>query len=211
MQLIITNNHKKNTVIFIHGFRKNYNDWNVTENGRDISLEKRLSKHHNTILVDIAEEDYKQPIAVICDAIHNEISEIISKCVTIVAHSYGCLYALYMAEAYHIDKLLLIEPVIKSDRLLNYLQDRAVDKDPDSVEVYKINNYDSLPTGEHIKSRIIVRIHINSDGNIPNIKELSALTNKNTKSRLLVHYNASHMLHYTKTDIILDSITELLR
>lgn len=210
MQLIINNNHKKNTVLFIHGFRKNYTDWNVTEKGKTISIEERVRKHHNTILVHIAEEDYKQPIASIGDTIYNEISVVTSTSIVIIAPSYGCLYALYLAEIYHIDKLFLIEPVIKSESYLRKLQDNAVGKDPNSIEVYKVNNYDSLPTGEHIHSRVIVRIHINIDGEIPNIKELNALTNKNTKSRLIVHHGVSHMIHYTKTDTIYDSITELL-
>lgn len=219
MQLIIYDNKHKNTVIFFNGFRKQYTTWNITETGKQINIEERIRKNHNTILIDFQEEDYKQSIPDMSEHIHtmliNSHPDLLRN-VTIVGHSYGCFYALYLAEKYRILKILLIEPVIKSPSYLEYIINRSVvSKMPlefNTVEVCAINNYDMLPTGENIKSRVIVRIHVNCDNEeIKHLKEYSLLTNKNTKSRLVVHYKKSHMIHYTQADVILNSITELLQ
>lgn len=211
MQLIIYN---KNTVIFIHGFRKHYNDWNITAGRgppKSIRIEERIRQNNNTVLVGIDEEDYKQPISNISEIIYAGISELLSTSITIVTHSYGSFYAFYLAEKYQISKLLLIEPVVPSVTFFTLLKERANDKNLDSVECYKVNNFNMYPTGKNIKSRVIVRIHLNVNGDkISDITEFSALTNKNIKSRLIIHYKSSHMIHYTKPDIIYDSITELL-
>jgi len=225
MQLIIYDNKHKNTVIFFNGFRKQCTTWNITETGKPINIEERIRKNNNTILIDFQEEDYKQSIPDMSEHIYtmiiNSYPDLLRN-VTIVGHSYGCFYALYLAEKYRILKILLIEPVIKSPSYLEYIINRAAvskiplefneGKEDNTVEVCTVNNYDMLPTGENIKSRVIVRIHVNCDNEeIKHLKEYSLLTNKNTKSRLVVHYKKSHMIHYTQADVILDSINELLK
>ncbi|CAH6419462.1 Hypothetical protein HVR_LOCUS643 [uncultured virus] len=213
VQLFIYSEDKRKTILFIHGFGKKYDDWNVgvTHNNivKDLRIEENLRKTHNTVLVQIEENDYKQSFESVIAQIYVEISKLLTTKLTIVAHSYGCLYAMSFAEIYNLGSLLLIEPVIKSLEFLAELKLRAINKDEDSVEHHKLVNFDILPTGSGIRNNIIMRIHVNSECEVRNLEKLDSLTNKNIKSRLIVHYKASHMIHYKLPHMILDSIKEL--
>lgn len=210
MHLIINDSSKKKTVIFIHGFGKRLDDWNITKSGKHIGIEEQIRKFSNTVLVQIEDNDYKQPISIVAAMIYQALNDLTKTNITVVGHSYGTLYALWLAENHNIDRILLIEPVIKSPIFLEYLQSKAKDKDFESIEAYKVRNYDTMPTGENLKNRVTVRIHIRvEDKPIPNLPILNSLTNKNVKSRLIIHYQASHMIHYELSSTIVDSIKDL--
>lgn len=217
MRFIYNNSSKKSTVMFIHGFLKTSKDWNIKDtasSNKQINIEKNLQRKNNTILIDIEEHDYKDKISNVCDAICNEINVHLPerKIDLIVTHSYGSFYALDLISKLRINKILLIEPTIQSPAYYNYLKHVAEDKPVDSIEHYKLQNYNDLPSISNIKPKHIVRVHFNiNDTPIEHIATLNKITNMNTKSQLIAHYNASHMIHYTKPDFIVQSIDETMR
>lgn len=196
----------RHTLLFIHGFRRNSQSWELEEN---------LSKTNNTLLVDLEEEDYKKSIATVGDEIHTYILHRQIQSVIIVAHSQGSFYALYLAQKdprlSH--KLLLLDPTLKSTVYLEELQAKALGHSSESVEVAKVRYFEDLPTGLEISPSVIIYIHLNvtSNQDFPKIESLSKLTKKNVKSRLMVHWDVSHMLHLRIPGVILDSIRELIK
>ena len=220
MKLFINYNHHKTTIIFIHGFRKNHDDFNITDKGKNILIETTMAKICNTILVQIEESDYKKPVADVAEDIYKNIVDIDKTKITIVAHSHGSFYALSLCETYPdlFCKLLLIDPTTKSEHYLTKLKMDTEGFNEESVESYKVKYFDMLPTGFNLKNKIIVRIHLNlqttqliDDLNsfLAKINHLNKLVNKNVKSRLVLHADVSHMIHYQIPDVIIDSIKEL--
>jgi predicted esterase len=245
MKFYWNNNKSKTTIIFIHGFGKSYNDFNITEHGKNINIEKKLSKHYNTLCVQIEYDDYKLSIPDLSNLIYaylfnldpellnddqsskqnqqsnkdsqsnNDANNILNTKIIIVAHSYGGFIGLYLSETYFriFKKLFLIDPSVKSDDFLKYLM-----TDTHELNTYKIKNFDLLPDGLSIKSSVIIRIHFNLntkdtsyDEFISDVAYFSKLVNKNTKSRLVLHANKSHMIHYSIPDTIFDAIQELCK
>lgn len=211
----------KSTILFIHGFGKNHNDWNETKTGKQILIEKTLNKICNTILVDIEEDDYGKETLLIAEEIFLGIPEILLKTkITVVCHSYGAFYGLNLCEINPdiFGRLVLIDPTVKNDDYFNKLR-LAEEKvsDESSVEFCKFKNFDTLPTGFNIKNSVIIRIHLNVDTSKSPEKvfnkmiHLEKLTKKNTKSRLIVHCNVSHMLHYIIGPTIINSIKEIYK
>lgn len=232
MKLIINYNNHKTTIIFIHGFRKKYDDFNETENNKHILIETRIRTKCNTIMIQIEENDYKKEISEISEQMYYHLlnAEIMKTKITIVAHSYGSFYAFYLAEKYPIifGKILLIDPTIKTINYKNKLIYNNGQKiENDSTEFYKLKNFDTLSDGINIKSTVIIRIHTNLNSNelimdlnlsINTLNEfsekmqyLNKLVNKNIKSRLIMHVDCGHMIHYKKPDLIIDSIMELYK
>ncbi len=100
----------------------------------------------------------------------------------------------------------MIDPIIKSDLFLSYLKSLIASKSSDENTLYKINNFDQLP------NHVIVLIHLNINLNDiinDNIVQMDKLTKQNTKSRLMIHVNVSHMIHYKIPHVVIDSIKNL--
>ena len=223
MQIFTKINSFKKTVIFIHGFGKKYNDFNVTEHNKNILIEHVISKTCNTIMLQFVEDDYKNTIAHISEKLMENLDESILKTkIIIVAHSYGCFNAIYLCETYPniFGRILLIEPTIKSETYKKILADHA-GTNINSVEYAKFLNYDLLPNGFNISDKVILIIHaniVNKEQIVENqceyndkITNLEKLLNNNIKSKLVQHINKSHMLHYKIPDIIIKSIKELCK
>ena len=73
MKIIISDNKFKTTVIFIHGYRKTHNDWNMTCNNKEIGIESHIRKVRNTILISLEEVDYQRSIEKISLEIYESI------------------------------------------------------------------------------------------------------------------------------------------
>lgn len=215
MQIFVKNISKNISILFIPGFRKKNTDFNITDEGKGINIETTLFKMYNTITIQFSEDDYQKPVPDIADQIYQNIIMNFKKDIVIVAHSFGAFYAIHLAKTYPniFTKLLLIDPSIKTTSYHEKLQLNANMYGPKDTETYKLKNYDSLPIGVDLKSNIIVRVHValiiglSAD----KIFILNKLTNKNVKSRFIVHPNASHMIHYQHPDVIIDSIKELIK
>ena len=206
MQLYINNGNKSHTILFIHGYGKNHEDWNC------INIENNLGKLYNIILVDIY--DYLLPIDNICEKIYQQIKDKLISKIIIVSHSYGSFYAMNLCILYPIIfiKMLLIEPCIKSDDYKNYLESM---EQTDEIK-YRLKTFETLPNHLDIHNKITVRICINVDNKsndqitMTKIKSLGKICNKNLKSHLLIVYNSSHMIHYKRPEIIIDYIKDII-
>ena len=226
MKFYPTLNNHKTTIIFLPGFRKNHNDFNITEHGKKISIESTISILCNTILVNIDENDYKKSVPQLAEEIYQEIvnCHMLETKLIIVAHSLGSFCALYLCETYPniFGKIFLIDPAIKSSTYHTQLIADAKDKLDDTVEYANLQNYKYLSDGLSLHNKIIVRIHININTKkmisdpalcleeISYLETVNKITNKNTKSRLVVHANVSHMIHYKMPGAIIDAIRELV-
>lgn len=61
----------KNTVVFIHGFRKEAASWNMTSTGKPIQIQETIAKKNNTILIQMTEDDYNMPVTKVAEQIYN--------------------------------------------------------------------------------------------------------------------------------------------
>ena len=77
-----------------------------------------------------------------------------------------------------------------------------------------------MPICEDIPKQIIVRIHLNVKINkapqkniifFDKISYLDKLVKQNMKSRLCLHVDVSHMIHYKIPHVIIDSIKEIYK
>jgi len=116
----------KKTILFIHGFNNDFDDWNVTNKGKRINIERYFSKTCNTIMILIEDKDYLRPIETVAKKIgsffdKDELSDLNN--ITIVAHSYGTFYAYYLVHLYSelFTKLFLLDPTCKDDTYRDYL------------------------------------------------------------------------------------------
>ncbi len=210
MHLVIHNTNKKKTILFIHGFNKDANTWNVTENGKPINIEINCRKYANTILLQLVKEDYLVPIE---DIVHQTNEQIISSNInitncTIVTHSNGSFYGIALSKINKIfSKLMLIAPTIKTDAYYSYLENLYNEDNTDISIKYKLDNFNKFDSTIS-DQKTVVRIHFEQLDKIP---ILSKMVNKNVKSRLFIHYNSPHMIHYQKADLIIDSIKEIIK
>lgn len=218
MKLIPRLQNFKATIIFIHGFRKNSSQWNYSESGNALLIEETLSKIANTILIDLTDEDYIQDTTTVVEEMYRQLSslQIITTKIILVAHSQASFYCLRLSEMYPtiFARLLLLDPSIKNQAYLNLLESKVSKNPGDIVERAKLQHFEDLPTCDHIKNSVIIRVHLNISSPadlMDNIIELNKLTNKNTKSRLVVHYDVSHMIHYRIPHVIIDAIKELAK
>lgn len=217
MHLFVNLRGSKATVIFIQGFRKSHETWNVTETKTKIMIESTMAKQINTITIQFTDEDYVQSTTKVCEAINNSIDPItIPKTnITIVAHSQGCFYAIRLAELYPdiYTKLLLLDPVMRDAPYLEQIKGSALTAKPDSVEVAKFLLYDDLPDENCLRAKIIVRVHLNVETDneylMNRLEYFNKLTNRNDKSRIVVHLKVGHMIHYSIPHVVIEAIREL--
>ena len=212
MRIIIYDNKFKNTVIFIHGYRKTHDDWNITSNNKEIGIESHIRKIKNTILISMEEVDYQRSIQEISKEIYKSINHLDKTKIVCVCHSYGAIYSTCMSILYPslFTSIIMLDPTLKTDEYLEYLKGRNLDDN----DRYKIENFNKLPNYLNIPKNIIVKIHINLTSD--NIKqdhkymiELDKIVKQNMKSRLMIHFDVSHMIHYKIPHIIIDSIKNI--
>jgi pimeloyl-ACP methyl ester carboxylesterase len=214
MKIIINNTGHKISVIFIHGYTKSYTDWNETAHHKEIGIESHIRKIRNTILVDLSEEDYVRPVIDVVNEIYNQISEFLKTKIVCVCHSYGSFFGMQMAISYPklLYGLILLDPSLKIPGYLEYLKTC----DPTPTTSYKINHWDDLPDHLNVPQDLIAWTHLNftSDDLLRQVEKITALdklTKKNTKSKLMLHVDVSHMIHYKIPHVIIDSIKNITK
>lgn len=205
-------NNYKNTIIFIHGFKKDIASWNFDSKNKHIQIEESLSKKANTISIQFTEDDYCKPCSEICKNIMSMIKELKLGKIIIVAHSIGACYALKLAELDPVlfGKLLLIDPCIKTPHYYEYLKSKS--ESENHIEEHQLTHFEDLPSDTNIIPKVIIRIHFDyCDNSILDIPYFTKLTNKNMKSRLILHNDIGHMIHWKIPHVIIDSINELIK
>lgn len=198
MKLVFSDTSYKTSIIFFHGFRRSYDDFNP--------VQKSLS-NFNFIEVSLNDEDYIKPIPKLCEELMRSLPQ--NQKTVIIAHSQGCFYAIELAKIYPecFCKLLLIDPTSKDHEYFKLLQNSI----EDPVQKQKLENWDEIPSGLDLSFKVIVYIHLNIKDTVDKIVYFDQITNKNIKSRLIVHYNVGHMIHQKLTAVIAQSILDLNR
>lgn len=193
---ISVNGEGQKAIVCIHGFRRTSEDF--------VQIVTNFPK---SILIDLSEEDYGQPVSLMAKEIHTQINSLASNFIC-VGHYLGCFYVLSLAEQFPdvFNKLLLIEPVMKNESYLNYLQSSF-----DPIDQKKASNFETLPSGLNLKAKIVVYIHINVDvgDSFDKVMTFYPIVSKNTKSRLITHYKVGHMIHMKLAPVIIESIRQL--
>lgn len=107
----------------------------------------------------------------------------------------------------------MLDPTIKTEMYLQYLKTLEYNK----INQFKIDNFDIIyPNHLDIPKNVIVKIHLNLDSNndskidlIKKLSELDKITKQNMKSRLIIHMDVSHMIHYKIPHVVIDSIKNI--
>lgn len=221
MKLLIQDTKYKNNVLFISGFMKDYKTWNITEKCKKILIADNISKNCNVVFLDLDESDYMKEF----DEITNEIYDILNNNFDtkskflIVSHSYGNFFTTLLVRKWpkKFNKILLLDPTIKSESYYSYLKNRLKETDIKNKDYelinYKINNFDDFPECNPFKNNVIVVIYLSLEDKeyfYNKVKNLLKITNGNIKSRLIIN-NSGHMLHYKNPALIINSIYELIK
>ena len=109
----------------------------------------------------------------------------------------------------------MLDPTIKSYDYMNYLI-------RNKKEEYKIKNFEQYPDVINIPRNVIVRVHLNiipvlehkteeNNKTLNKISLIDKMTKQNMKSRLFLHVDVSHMIHYKIPHVIIDSIKEIYK
>lgn len=221
MKLLIQDTKYKNNVLFISGFMKDYKTWNITEQGKKVLIADNISKNCNVVFLDLDESDYMKDF----DEINNKIYDIlnnnfdIKSKFLIVSHSYGNFFTTSLVKKWpkKFNKILLLDPTIKSESYYSYLKNKLKETDIESKDYeslnYKINNFDDFPECNPFKNNVIVVIYLSLEDKeyfYNKVKKLLKITNGNIKSRLIIN-NPGHILHYKNPALIINSIYELIK
>lgn len=215
MKIIIENNKFKKTVLFIHGFGKTGDQWNITEHNKEINIESHIRKTHNTILITLDDNDYIRPISDVSQEIYSSMINFLKTKIICITHSYGSFFAMSMSIQYNtlFESIIMLDPTIKTEMYLQYLKTLEYNK----INQFKIDNFDIIyPNHLDIPKNVIVKIHLNLDSNndskidlIKKLSELDKITKQNMKSRLIIHMDVSHMIHYKIPHVVIDSIKNI--
>lgn len=168
-------------VIFIHGYNKKLEYWNKNEFGKEINIEKTISKKSYTLLIQIDNFEINPAIGII--PIIEQMKLVKNKNWIIVCHSLGEIYIKELIDDNWMD-------------IANYC----------STEKYNPS------------SKIIFHTHFDYNQNDVNnvdyfnrqIKFYGKFINKNNKSKIIIHPNKGHMIHYTDSPKIINSISDLI-
>jgi pimeloyl-ACP methyl ester carboxylesterase len=199
-------------VVFIHGFQKRYDDWDTTDRGRNIGIADKISERFPVVCVQLSDEDYCKSFSDVAKEISTAISQALGeKRIIIVAHSLGCVYAMLLAQldSRRFNKLLLVEPTIQSELYRQQLLEKVALDVEDLISASKLKHFHELPSS--LPNRVVVRIHFNyaEHTTAARVGALHELVKNNAKSRLVLHYDASHMIHYKLPEMVISSILEL--
>lgn len=183
-------------IIFIHGFNKTSNDFNKTEQGKDINIEKQIGKRNHTILIQI---DNYMDVDTNMKNIIEKLKKYNVKEWILVCHSLAIIYCLQLLKYNIFSGVCLIDPTVLDDI---------------SIKEYNINMDNYIKVND-ISTKIVFHIHLNYDEKdleyfSRQVKYYSKFIGKNDKSKMIIHPNKSHMLHYTDSPKILRSILDLI-
>lgn len=227
------------SVIFIHGFMKDYNDWNIDEKKNNINIQKKISTDTCTVNFHFESRDYFKSFLEICDKIYVILmNNDIPKPWIFVGHSIGGLYSQAYAKLYpeHVRGLVLINP----NEITRYFQEHLVEAvvtETDSVKknIYQnwIMNFYQVYNSEILNKNITVICHKNIstnkdeiddhinkyfDGDRDEYEEMTKnmllyynMLIKNNRDSFIIKYKkSSPILHHKHPKNIISSIYKLL-
>jgi hypothetical protein len=82
----------------------------------------------------------------------------------------------------------------------------------DPITKFKIDNFSSYLSYDNFPQNISIHVHLNitNDRDISKLFELNKITKLNTRSKLMVHCDIGHMIHYKIPSVIITSINDLI-
>jgi len=194
----------KPAVVFIHGFNKKSEYWNKNEFNKDINIEKIISKKAYTLLIQVDNYLVDPKMAVI--PIIEQMKLCGQKKWTIVCHSLGIIYGLELLNYdMQISGLCLIDPTTLDNI---FVEEITNDGWTEIVKYCITAKYNPSP-------KIIFHIHLdydddNQDRFARRIKFFKQFIGKNDKSKIIIHPNKGHMIHYTDAPKIISSILNII-
>lgn len=206
------------TVVFIPGFLKSCNDFDITEHNKTINITKCISKRANIHKVNLKPEDYLQPLNSMCDQIIESVNQTYpNKKIILVGHSYGCFYVLKCMELYKelIKGIILIDPTMRNnDYKQDLLSKLEVLTNPTMINIttFKLERFDELPNDFDFGSKIEMRVLLNESPNFE-IKKAhfeNVIKQSGTSTSKMITYNLTHMLHYKRPNDVISMIREVL-
>lgn len=193
-------------VIFIHGLGKNSNQWNITEHGKNINIEKIVASKSSTLMYDI--KDFTEDPQLIINDIIEKIKSIKGGWI-IVCHSLGAIYSLgLLVHDISIIGFVLIDPTPFDTKYIEIIQERGWIK--------VVNYFNNTTFSPSPSPKIRFNIHLNyeidqSELFNRQVEYYTKFSNKNSKSKIILHPEKSHMLHYTDAPKIIESILEMTK
>jgi len=194
----------KPAVVFIHGFNKKSEYWNKNEFNKDINIEKIISKKAHTLLIQVDDYLINPKIAVIPIIEQMKLSE--QKKWTIVCHSLGILYGLELLNYdIQINGVCLVDPSTLDNTFIEKITNRGWTEIAEYCTTVKYNP----------SPKIIFHIHLEYREDKQNrlarqIRFFKQFTGKNDKSKIIIHPNKGHMIHYTDAPKIISSILSIV-
>lgn len=201
----LTSNRPYNSfgVVFIHGYGKSSDTWNVSEHGKVIDIENSIRNRMDTITITI--NDYTiSPVIAMSSVFHR--MKISSNKWIIVCHSLGVIHGFELLKyPLNIVGICLIDPTPIDEIYINSCRERGWNDIADYCSNHKIS---ILPS-------IRVSIHLDYNQNIPEnlerqVKYYKPLVGPNDKSKFIIHPGKGHMIHYTDTPKIIASIMSIV-
>ena len=199
----------KHAVCFIHGFNKTPDTWNQTEAGKNINIEKIISGKEKvkTLLVRI--DNFKISPQILVTQLVEQMKSEPNKW-TIVCHSLGVVYGLELLNHdITINGFCLVDPTSLNEEYIREITDSSWEEGA----TYCLNNFVKKVD---YPAKIIFHIHLDYDIQdqiyfCHQIQYYKQFVGKNTKSKIIVHPGKGHMIHYTDTAKIIESILSLLK
>ena len=228
------------TVVFINGLLENKTSWEQTDKGKHIHIISKMKKKCSVLTFDFTHEHYKMDFIKLVNMIDDIIKDKVkSTKIIMVGHSigglitqvYGCLYPHKLKGIILIDSSTLNE--FFKQRII---RDKQKCIDMNEIEIYDhwlsswLSDFTQLPDISKISSNIIVIAHLNIMSDYTNVikhfynndyelfyndhkqrfKYYKSITTRNCHSKTILHMDASHFIHYTNSEKIVDSIYELV-
>lgn len=190
-------------VAFIHGYNKTPNTWNTTEFGKNINIETMIATKAETLLIAIDfDADPKQAIIPILTEMKSKNKKWI-----IVCHSLGVVYGLELLNYdINIHAVCLIDPTPLDDI---YIKESLITHSHISKYCSNLGKID-------YPAKIIFHIHLDYNSDELHILKQKTefyknLIGKNNRSAMFIHPGKGHMIHYTASPKIIESIMSLIK
>jgi pimeloyl-ACP methyl ester carboxylesterase len=239
MNITYHDNNAKQTVVFVNGLLETKDTWEITDK-KNIKFVSKLKKYSNVLTFDLTYHHYKMDFVDLVKFIDTIIEDNVEKKQLImVGHSIGGLISQVYACLYpnKVKAILLIDSSTLNDffkqRIIRDRNTCQIDKE---IEIYDywlstwLNDFSLLPDITKISIKIIVTAHLNVmsdydpivkkfydndykifyDDHKKRMKYYKNITTRNCLSKLVLHMDVSHFIHYTRSELIFSSIKELI-
>jgi hypothetical protein len=190
-------------VVFIHGYGKSSDTWNISEYGKVIGIENSIRVVMDTITITV--DDYTSSPALITSSIIHKMENSQNKWI-IVCHSLGVIHGFELLKhSRNIAGICLIDPTPLDEIYINVCRDRGWNDIADYCSNNKVSIHPSIR----------VSIHFDYNENIPEnlarqVKYYKPLIGPNDKSKIIIHPGKGHMIHYTDAPKIIASIMSIV-